>query len=83
MTQPQTPDTQERVCMNCGHMLWGVALGVGVRCDHPANREDGKPFKIPYRHFSCEHFEPRGGPADPTTGSGKPDTFVGSPDADI
>jgi hypothetical protein len=55
----QSPDAPKRVCMNCEHMLWGVALGVGVRCGHPANKKDGKLFKIPYRNYSCEHFEPR------------------------
>ena len=60
--------------MNCEHLLWMVALGLGVRCGHPANEKDGKLFKIPYRNYSCEHFSERqsskqqdhGEPAQPT-----------------
>ncbi len=63
MTQPQTPDPQKRVCMNCEHMIWGVALGIGVLCDHPANKKDGKLFKIPYRNYSCEHHQERQPPS--------------------
>ena len=67
----QHPDDPKRTCMKCEQMLWGVALGVGVRCDHPANAVDGKPFKIPHRNFSCEHFEPTGNSPGPRTRSGK------------
>jgi hypothetical protein len=42
--------------MNCEYMLWAVAPGVGVRCEHPSNERDGKLFMIPSRNYSCEHF---------------------------
>ncbi|MBA2224679.1 hypothetical protein [Thermogemmata fonticola] len=54
--------------MNCEHMLWGVALGVGVRCGHPANKKDGKLFKIPYRNYTCEHFSEKQPPERQDTG---------------
>jgi hypothetical protein len=62
---PQTPDPQERVCLNCRFLLWMVGIGQGVRCRHPANEQDGKLFRIPSRHYSCEHFEPAEGLEDP------------------
>ena len=51
------PRQDERVCFNCKHMLWLVALGLGVRCKHPANNPGGGLFPIPSRRYSCEHFE--------------------------
>jgi len=64
-------------------MLWVVALGVGVRCGHPANTKDTKLFLIPYRNFSCEHFEPREDSANPTPGFGKPRTVQEPPNTDV
>ena len=58
------PNPDERVCFNCEHMLWLVALGLGVRCKHPANHQGDGLFAIPSRRYSCEHFEARHGAAN-------------------
>jgi serine/threonine protein kinase len=47
-----------------------VALGLGVECEHPANKQDGKNFKIPSRRYSCEHFERRDPPGGKVTVEG-------------
>jgi len=51
------PAPNERVCFNCEHLIWGVALGIGVLCRHPAKVAVGRPFRVPNRRYSCEHFE--------------------------
>ena len=51
------PKPHEEVCFNCRHMVWAVGIGQGVRCSHPDNEVDGKVFRIPSRHHTCEHFE--------------------------
>lgn len=60
MTQRiDNPGPDERVCFNCEHVVWAVALGLGVRCRHPDNSPPGGPeYQIPSRRHTCEHFEP-------------------------
>jgi hypothetical protein len=48
----------EKVCFNCKHLAWMVALGLGVECLHPANRQpNGRQMKIRSSWHTCEHFE--------------------------
>ena len=66
--QPNPPTEQhpESACPTCRHVLWAVALGLGVRCRHPANNPGPVEhvrdlFPIPHRHYVCPHYEPRPG----------------------
>ena len=47
------PSTEEKVCMNCKHMLWLVGIGQGVKC------RARDMYAIPNRWYSCEKFEYR------------------------
>ena len=65
-THPEPPraNPSERACPTCRHVLWAVALGLGVRCRHPANNPGDVErvldhFAIPNRHYVCPHYEPR------------------------
>ncbi len=49
----QNPPPEEKVCMNCKHMLWMVAIGQGVKC------RARNMYAIPNRWYSCEKFEYR------------------------
>lgn len=64
---PDKMTSGDRNCGNCQHMTWLVALGLGVRCTHPDNRNKILYEKYPEpRHelpllpasldFVCEHF---------------------------
>ncbi len=47
----------ERVCYNCKHRLWAVAIGLGVMC---AKKEKGGMFaQVPGLRKSCDQFEMR------------------------
>jgi hypothetical protein len=56
---PYCPDKEcdmidrSHVCLNCKHSRWLVAIGRGVECGHPDNKE----IKIPNRYFSCMKWE--------------------------
>jgi hypothetical protein len=30
-------------CKDCSYLLWGVGIGMGVRCKHTQNRTEKKP----------------------------------------
>ena len=49
-SNPLNPLPEERVCFNCKHMLWLVALGQGVKC--ALDKKD-----IPSRFHSCIKFD--------------------------
>jgi len=49
----QNPPPEEKVCMNCKHLLWMVAIGQGVKC------RARNMYAIPNRWYSCEKFEYR------------------------
>ena len=52
--------SDERVCCNCKHLLWGIALGIGLRCTEPRNydRSSGNmPPMVPSRRHTCDGFE--------------------------
>ncbi len=57
------PSAGERVCANCAHVRWLVALGLGLRCKHPANVTGGRELIVPSRYYTCTHFQPKGEPA--------------------
>lgn len=65
---------EERVCFNCRHLLWGVALGVGLRCTEPRNHDKSSgemPPMVPSSRHTCDWFEFRnqqGKDLLPTTG---------------
>ena len=42
----------EKVCYNCKHRLWLVAIGLGVRCDYTKKKTLIKSLK-----HTCENFE--------------------------
>jgi hypothetical protein len=48
----ENPKPDEKVCFNCKHMLWLVALGQGVKC--ALDKKD-----IPSRFHSCIKFDPK------------------------
>ena len=48
-------NTDEKVCYNCKHMSWMVAIGVGVRCKK--NIKNNWPTVIPSLRHTCELFE--------------------------
>lgn len=56
MQKIDRPKPDERVCYNCIHMLWLVALGVGVRCGHKIEKDKAPPM-IPHLRHTCEKFE--------------------------
>ncbi len=45
----------EKVCYNCKHRIWAVAIGQGVRCGNEFI--NGWPKPIPGLRKSCEAFE--------------------------
>lgn len=49
---PITIDKTERVCYNCQHQIWLVALGLGVRCG-----AGNPPKMIPQLRHTCDKFE--------------------------
>lgn len=59
------PGPDEQVCFNCEYRAWGVALGIGVLCRHPANERDRRPLRIPSRRHTCGHFAGGPGYVDP------------------
>ena len=52
VTHHRQIDKTEQVCYNCQHMLWMIALGLGVRCG-----ENTPPKMIPHLRHTCEKFE--------------------------
>lgn len=50
-----TEEQKERVCMNCKHLAWLVALGQGLKCMHP-DKEPKFP-KIENSRHTCDKFE--------------------------
>ena len=48
----------DKICYNCNYLGWHIALGLGLRCWHPARKEEGKigPL-VPGRFHTCELFE--------------------------
>lgn len=46
----ENPQTDEKVCFNCTHMLWMVGIGQGVKCSLTMDN-------IPNRYYTCEKFE--------------------------
>ena len=50
-------DTSEKVCYNCKHLAWLIALGQGLRCVLPGEDGKRKYEMIPRRRHTCEFFE--------------------------
>jgi uncharacterized protein (UPF0305 family) len=50
-------EIDEKVCYNCKHRIWAVAIGQGVRCGN--NIINGFPKLIPGLRKTCEAFEVR------------------------
>ncbi len=48
----ENPKPDEKVCFNCKHILWMVALGQGVKC--ALDKKD-----IPSRFHTCNNFDPK------------------------
>lgn len=48
--------SDERVCYNCKHMLWMVAIGQGVRCGYAVNEIQTLPM-IPHLRHTCDKFD--------------------------
>lgn len=52
------PKPDEKVCFNCKHMMWLVAIGLGVRCGYQVDYVNGKlPKMIPYLRHTCDNFK--------------------------
>ena len=47
----------EKVCYNCKHRIWAVAIGQGVRCGN--QKINGFPKLIPGLRKTCAAFEVR------------------------
>ena len=45
----------EKVCYNCKHLAWLVALGQGLRCINPTKEDKYK--MVPSSKHTCELFE--------------------------
>lgn len=62
MTQLELPPKEEKVCANCKHLAWLIALGQGLRCTHKSvyQADFGKmpPMVASSRH-TCNNFENR------------------------
>lgn len=52
MQKIDKPNSDEKVCYNCKHMLWMVGIGAGVRCDI-----HNPPKMIPHLRYTCKNFE--------------------------
>jgi hypothetical protein len=52
-------DKSERVCFNCKHLAWLIALGQGLRCVLPQENGKRKYEMIPRKTHTCEFFEPK------------------------
>lgn len=62
MPNPNYPKPEERVCYNCVHMTWLVALGLGVRCSYEHNTNTDPKVKpklpmIPNLRHTCDKFK--------------------------
>jgi len=50
------PEKDEKVCANCKHLAWLIALGQGLRCTH--NHDPFKlPPMVPSSRHTCENFK--------------------------
>jgi hypothetical protein len=48
----------EKVCFNCKHIIWLVALGQGVRCGYDFYKNNNKVlFPISHLRHTCDKFE--------------------------
>lgn len=53
-------DPSEKVCYNCKHLVWLVALGQGIRCTLPKEGTDERSYKLIHsRRHTCESFVPK------------------------
>lgn len=50
----KTIELDEKVCYNCKHRMWMVAIGLGVRCSK--NIKNDWPTVIPSLRHTCELF---------------------------
>jgi len=54
---------QDKICYNCRHIAWLIAVGQGLRCN--ANRKQGEIAPIiPSRFHTCDLFEYKVAPKD-------------------
>lgn len=54
----QSDNNQEKICLNCKHLLWMIGIGQGLKCGHPErSTKTGMPRNIPRRDFSCKLFD--------------------------
>jgi hypothetical protein len=52
----ENPQPEEKVCFNCKHMSWLVALGQGIRCT--VDKKEGEiPTMVSSRWYTCNKFE--------------------------
>jgi len=51
-TKIVNPQPDEKVCLNCEHLLWLVGIGQGLKCD--LNKKS-----IPSRYYTCDKFQKR------------------------
>jgi len=48
----------DRICINCRYVRNGIALGLGLRCQHPeVMGETKKPQLVPSRFHTCKLYE--------------------------
>ena len=51
-------DPSEKICYNCKHLAWLIALGQGLRCTLVKPGNDKSDYKmVPSRRHTCEFFE--------------------------
>jgi len=52
--KPNTIAIDEKVCYNCKHRIWAVAIGLGVMCGN--NKKGGMFTQIPGLRKTCDAF---------------------------
>ena len=49
---------EEKICVNCKHLIWMVGIGQGLKCGHPSKAtKSGLPKSIPSKFHSCKSFQ--------------------------
>lgn len=62
MPQLELPPKEEKVCANCKHLAWLIALGQGLRCTHKSVYQadfNVMPPTVPSSRHTCENFQSR------------------------
>ena len=56
MGKIELPHKDEKVCANCKHLAWLIALGQGLRCIHNHDPMKSPPM-VPSMRHTCNNFK--------------------------